>query len=94
MDKALLTAMLALVRVTINQECLTDYESLQEIFSQLSPRCNPGYDSIQARTETFREAIQIVPRIITHGFFIRADGKLTANDHGWEDWFDVSSPVN
>ena len=85
MDKALLTAMLALVRVKINQECLTDYESLKEIFSQPSPRCNPGYDS---------EAIQIVPRIITHGFFIRADGKLTANDHGWEDWFDMSSPVN
>ena len=91
MDMALLTAMIALVRININEQCLSDCESLQELFSQLSPRCNPGFDSIEARAQTFREAIHIVPQMIDRGFLIRSNGKLAVNKHDWNDWFDVSS---
>ena len=91
MDKTLLTAMLALVKVNINHQCLTDYGSLQELFTQLSPRCNPGYDCIEAKADMFREAIHIVPRMIANGFYIQPNGKLAANKYDWNDWFNVSS---
>ena len=45
--------MISLVRVNINDECLTDYESIQQLFDVLSPNCNLGYDVIKTRVNFF-----------------------------------------
>ena len=91
MDKALLAAMISLVRVNINDQCLTDYQSIQQLFDVLCPNCNPGYDVIKTRTENFFEAAQIIPRMINPGFSIAADGLLVVGIDTWDDWFEVST---
>ena len=77
MDQTLLASMLAMMRVHTNKQCLTDYDSLQQLYCILCPQSCPEYVDIKNRARTFTEGSKVVPQMLQYGFSIGAGSRST-----------------